>query len=144
MARASTPTLLNLDWYAQIMGISPMHFAGATTNNYFPLRNTCSDLWVQESWQFADMVSRESLAQEIEQAEIAIANELGYWPAPKWIVQEVHRYPRFYRKDAYRYGGRDVRGKRVGVRADYGMVISPGQRATSLIAAGATRSEGVV
>ena len=138
MARASIPTLLSLNYYAQIMGINPMHFAGATTDDYFPLRNTCADLWVQESWQFADMVSRESLAQEIDQAETAIANELGWWPAPKWIVQEVHRYPRFYRKDAYRFGGRNVRNQRVGVGCDYGMIISPGQRASSLIEAGAT------
>jgi hypothetical protein len=138
MARASTPTILSLNRYSEIMGITPMHFHGATADDYFPLRNTCNDLWVQHSWQFADVVGREDVAREIAQAEIAIANELGWWPAPKWIVQEVHRYLRHYRRDAYRRYGRNVRGQRVGIQTDYGKIISPGQRATSAVKTGAT------
>jgi hypothetical protein len=138
MARADTPTLLSLDRYARMMGINPMHFSGATTDDYFPLRNSCNDLWVQRSWDFADAVSREELAREIAQAELDIANELGWWPAPKWIVQEQHRYPRHYRRDAFRVYGRNIRSMRVGVKTDYAKVISPGRRATSAVDTGAT------
>ena len=128
MTRAATPTLLSLDRYAQIMGINPMHFAGATANRFWPLHNACSDLWLQHEWQFADAVSRESLANEIHNAEIDIARELGWWPAPVWIAQEIQPYSRHYRRDTYRAYGSDVRNQRTSVKTEYGKVIAGGQR----------------
>lgn len=135
MTRASTPTLLSLDRYAQIMGINPVHFSGATAGDYWPLQNRCSDLWLQHEWQFADAVSRESLALEIRNAEIDLARELGWWPAPVWISQEVQQYPRHYRRDTFRRYGRDVRDQRVSVKAEYAKIIAGGRRAADVVEA---------
>lgn len=133
MTRASTPTLFSLDRYAKIMGINPLHFAGATANRFFPLRNACTDLWVQHSWQFADVVSREDLAHEIAIAEADLARELGWWPAPIWIAQEVHQFPRHYRRDTYRNYGRNVRDQRVSVKAEYAKISAGGQRTATAL-----------
>lgn len=134
MAIARTPTLLALDRYAQIMGINPAHFnqavGGAT---YMPVTNSCANVWYQEDWVNADQVSRESLAMVIHNAEMDIARELGWFPAPSWIAQDVRDFPRHYRKDAIRLGSWDVRGYTVGLRATYGKIISPGVRATELL-----------
>jgi len=129
MARASIYTLLSLDRYAKILGINPVHFSGATAGEYFPLRNRCSDIWLQHGWQFADAVSREDLALAIRDAELDIANELGFWPAPAWTVQEIRQYPRHHRHDVYRSGGRNVRGQMLSIMAEYGKIIQAGQRA---------------
>lgn len=133
MTRASTATLLSLDRYAKIMGINPMHFAGATADHFFPLRNSCTDIWLQHSWQFADTVSREDLAHEIAIAEVDLARELGWWPAPVWIAQEVHQFPRHYRRDTYRNYGRDVRDQRVGIKTEYAKVSAGGRQAATAL-----------
>ena len=135
MAWASTYTLLSLDRYAKIMGIVPAHFQGAAGSSYWPVKaNRNNDLWPQYSWQAQDRVSREDLARAIANAEYDIASVLGYWPAPKWIEQDVRKFPQYYRRDLFRVGGGNIRGSRVGVNAAWGKIISPGQRATSLVA----------
>jgi hypothetical protein len=134
LAIARIPTLLSLDRYAQIMQINPAHFNSAIGGaTYMPLRNSCANLWWQEDWQTADQVGRESLAQAISDAEHDIARELGWWPAPTWTAQDLLSYPRHYRPDVWRYGMTDVRGAGVGLKATYGKIISPGQRAVTLL-----------
>lgn len=133
MTRASVPTLLSLDRYAKIMGINPLHFAGAMANHFWPLRNACSDLWTQHSWQAADVVSREDLAQAIAAAETDLARELGWWVAPVWITQEVQVFPRHYRRDIYRVQGRNVRQQPVGIKAEYAKISSGGRRAATAL-----------
>ena len=133
MARASTETLLALDHYAQILGIPPPHFNQGYSATIFPITASCPAVWFQYAWQDYDSVSREDLAREIANAEQDIADVLGYWPAPKWIAQEVHRYPKHHRPDVYGVGGRNVRGQFKGIRTRYGKIISPGQRAVTLI-----------
>jgi hypothetical protein len=131
MARASIATLLSLDRYAQIMGVNPVHFAGATAGDFFPLRNRCSDIWTQHSWQYADSVSREDLALAIDQAESDLAGKLGWWPAPRWTYQEFRPYPRHHRRDVYRVTGQNVRGAGISLHTRYARVIQAGQRATA-------------
>ena len=132
MARASTDTLLSLDRYAAIMGIPPPSFNQGASATIFPAGSGCSQVWYQYSWQNHDAVSREDLALEIANAEQDIAQVLGYWPAPKWIAQEAHRYPRHHRPDVYGISGKNVRGQRKGIRTNYSKIISPGQRAVAL------------
>ncbi|NIQ99586.1 MAG: hypothetical protein GTN78_05215, partial [Gemmatimonadales bacterium] len=129
MARADTPTLLSLDSFATVMGVNPSHFNGAAHSTVTPIiDNACNDLWPQFAWQAGDRVSRDELAQEIANAERDIADFINYWPAPVWIAQEHHPYPRHHRPDVLRHGGYDVRGYRIGINADYGYIIAPGQR----------------
>jgi len=127
-------TLLSLPRYAGIMGINPVHFQGAYAGNIFPVSpNRNNDVWPQYPWQANDRVARFDLAHAIASAEEEIANYLGYWPGPTWIEQEVRDFPHYYRRDLFRVGGGNVRGARVGINTKWGKIISPGQRAVSLI-----------
>jgi len=132
MARASTSTLLSLDKYQQILGYAPPGFASAYSDVIFPGELNCRALW-QYEWQDHDAVSREEIAREIAQAEQDIANYLGWWPAPRWIAQDVKMYPRFHRREYYEVGGVNVRGQLKGIKASYGKIIEPGQRAVTYI-----------
>lgn len=72
-------TLLPLPRYASIMQIPLTHFHqmdGALA----PLTGGCDKVW--------DQNARELLAWTMQQAEELIANELQFWPAPKFITEE--------------------------------------------------------
>jgi len=116
------------------MGINGAHFNGAANATVMPVTdNACNDVWPQYSWQASDRVSRDDLAQEIANAEQDIADAINYWPAPVWVAQEVHPYPRHHRPDVIQAGGYDVRGYHKAIITDYGYLISPGQRATASV-----------
>ncbi len=132
MPRASTPTLLAIDRYAQLLGINPAHFSSAARTDLMPIKASCSDIWLQWSWMDADRVSREDLAYAISEAEEEIAQQLGYWPAPKWIDDEMHSFPRHHRRTVVG-SGVNVRGFRKGLRAKWGKFIQAGQRGLTLI-----------
>jgi len=127
-------TLLSLPEYAAVMGVNPVHFAGATAGDIFPIqgggaRNACADVWHRYSWQWVDSVSHYDLAEAIQQTELEIAREMGFWPAPVWIYQEVKQYPKHHRQDVYRIGGRNVRAQMASIKTNFGKIISGGRRA---------------
>lgn len=132
-------TLLSAPRYALILGINPAHFAGGVGDAAYPINsNRCNDVWPRYSWQHSDSVSTYELLHEIQTVEADIAEQLGWWPAPKWIEEDVQQFSRHYRRGLYRAYGRNVRAHRASVQATYGKVIAPGQRATTLIEADAT------
>lgn len=135
MARASTPTLLSLDRFAAIFGVNPVHFNGGEGNaiKIFPLQQNCNDFWPQYAWQQNDRLSREELARAIHSAEEDLARVLGYYPAPKWIAQEVHRFSQHYRRDLWQAGGLNVRGARKSIALKFGKFIQAGQREPFLV-----------
>jgi hypothetical protein len=137
VSRASTPTLLSLDRFASILGYAPPAFNSGVSNTIFPGNVACRTLW-QHEWQDHDAVSREEIAREIAQAEQDIANYLGWWPAPRWIAQDVKMYPRFHRPEYFSAHGLNVRGQLKGLKASYGKIIEPGQRATDPICTACT------
>ena len=138
MARASVPTIVSLDTFARLLAINPVHFNGARADTCWPLLGGCSDVWPQHAWQSqGELVGREEVAQALYDAETEIRQVLGYAVGPEWVVQEVHDYPRFYRRDSTVYG-QDIRGLGKTVDATWGKIISPGQRAVSTISLGAT------
>lgn len=96
MARASTPTLLSLDRFAQIMGINPVHFNGASAGDVWPRAGACDETWVQHPWQTVSTLSREELAREIRSAEVEIGRYLGWDVAPTWHIAEEKRWPNHY------------------------------------------------
>ena len=128
MARASTPTLLSLDRFAQILGYPPTAFNSGVSDVIFPANMACKTFW-QHEWQDHDAVSREEIAREIAIAEQDIANYMGWWPAPRWIAQDVKMVPRFHRPEYYSVGNMNVRFQLKGIKAKYGKVVEPGQRA---------------
>lgn len=79
MGRSENETLLPIDRYASIMQIPPTHFnqlQGAKA----PLDEGCDDIWDQDD--------RDLLAWTMAQAEEMIAQELGFWEAPKFLTAE--------------------------------------------------------
>lgn len=129
IAQPHKPTILSLAYYAHIMGINPVHFQGAdaTAIGVFPV-GSCSDVWPRYAWQNADRISREQLTHAIYDAEQDIARALGYYPAPYWVYQEVHKFPRHHRPDVYQHSGLNVRGARKSIRTKFGKFIQAGQR----------------
>ena len=132
MARASTPTLLSLDGFSQVLGYPPTAFNQGTSNIIFPASMACKTFY-QYEWQSHDAVGREEIAREIEIAERDLANYMGWWPAPKWIAQDVKMYPRFHRPEYYSGAGVNVRFQLKSLKGGYGKIIEPGQRAVTYI-----------
>jgi len=143
MARASAYTLLSLDRYAKVMGLSPLHFAGAQTPGLTPMifpDKGCNSIWYQYDWQHSDQVSREQLADTIKSVEDEIISIVGFPLAPMWIEGEEIRP---YSKNAV-YGTSDtfydVNGRPKSIIADNGKIISAGRR--SLVVVGTATVAG--
>ena len=128
-------TLLSLGRYAQMLGISPLHFWGASTPALnpvvFPITD-CSSVWFQHDWQNSDQVSREQVVNAIAEAEGEIAHLLGYWPAPVWLAQEEHMFERPYDRQ-YFGNGLNIRNNYKSVAASFGRVVEVGQRVVALV-----------
>lgn len=142
MAIAETYTLLSLDRYARLMGLDPVRFSGGAPVNLasgatlFPLLNDVKNIWPQSSWLSTDQIGRDELARIIAEAERDIAEFLGYWPAPVWISQEMHPYPKGYQPGRVGFGlGTD--GKFRALKTKFAKFIQGGRRAVTLVEAGA-------
>jgi hypothetical protein len=122
MTVSQIPTLLPLDSWAAILGISPWEFAGFTFPA--PKSNQCRSVFRQFQWQ-QQHLSREEVAQSIADAEQMIADELLYWPAPKYFVDVPVDYPRPARRDLYGYGG-TPRGEPKSVQLPWHHVVTGG------------------
>jgi hypothetical protein len=133
MERPLPRTHLSLHRYARIMGINPIHFAGASAGDVMPSGSSCNDIWRQYSWQANDRVSRFDLAETIFIVEEELSLFLGYPLAPTWVENEIHQYPSFHRQEL-RGNGRDIAGRLKGFPVDYGKFIAPGVRIADLIA----------
>lgn len=98
MARCSTPTGLPLDTWAAILGISPWEF----NNCRYPAAKAaqCADSIYQFPWQ-RDHLSREEIGEAIADAELMLAQELLYWPYPKYFVGEIQQYTRPHQRDLF-------------------------------------------
>lgn len=134
MARASTVTLLSLDRYAKILGLSPVHFNGAAGGAIWPATGSCTMIWPQYAWQTDEMIiSREELAESIYEAEQDIKRVLGYSPALTWEENERHPYIKDFDSSNYIHGiyGADNRLRITNAR--YGEINAAGRRAVALI-----------
>jgi len=117
------------------MGIDPRHFNGIVTN-LWPASASCAAIWYQYAWQNVDAVSREDLAEAIQQAEADIAKELGFFVAPSWVEEERERWT-FTHPSDHRFDsniGLIPRGLRKTVRTQWAKLFSGGIRATNEIA----------
>lgn len=131
MARASIPTLLSLDRFASVLGLNPAWFNQGVSDTIMPLANSCADLIFQHPFQNANAVARETIAMEIAKAERDLSEYLGWPVAPTWVCQDVRMFPRFHRPEYWQVGGYNNRFAPKSVKAKYGKIIEPGQRATA-------------
>jgi hypothetical protein len=110
MARASAPTLLSLDRWARIMGISPVHFAGAAGSTFWRIKGACDAVWTQHAWQSVHLVSREEVAATIRDVEAEIASYLHWDVAPTWHVDDTYAWPRAFDPSYFGLHGDSVGG----------------------------------
>jgi hypothetical protein len=117
------------------MGIDPVHFSQALgpdgDDPIFPLRTGCTDVWWQQSYMRADVISREDLARAIYSAEQDLEDYIGFPLAPEWIV-EVHRYPRNYRRNVFGVGA-NTRWDRKSIILKKGKFIAAGRRYVQVV-----------
>ncbi len=92
MAKSDIPTLLSLDSYARIMGWDPVHF-NQIVSEFRPVPSGAPRLWYQYNWQRPGRASRYELATAIAESERMIAQEIGFFPAPQFVADELHVYP---------------------------------------------------
>ena len=135
MARATVQTHLSLEKFAKILGIHPLHFNQVYVPDIAESR-TCDQPIFQYSWQSADRIGREELANVIATAEAQLINYLGYYPMPAWIAREEVFLPRPWAPELFNSSGRDRRGFMNTLATRYKNVVDGGQRAVSLISAG--------
>lgn len=129
MARASIYTHLPLDTFAKILGISPWEFNQMAYPA--PKSAQCKDVFFQYQWQ-KDHLGREEVAQAIADAEQMIADELLYWPAPHYFLDEVVPYPRPHQRDLFGFAG-TPRGEWKTVQLRWHRVVSGGVLNRTLI-----------
>jgi hypothetical protein len=127
MAIAQTPTLLSIDQFAEIMGVSPLSINQLDIADLGDDSESDCEVWYQWPYQKNQTLTREVLAQAIADAEEMIARELGYWPAPHWLENEKISYPR---PSQARYWNiwYNERWKLKSVQTRYGKLIATGVR----------------
>lgn len=134
-------TLLSLFRFARMVGIAPVHFAGASAPSLnpqvFPIGSACGDVWPRYDWQKNDQVSHEGLAYAIKDAEESLAREVHFFAAPMWIAGEKQDYPGDFYRDGYS-SPYNVKGALKGLTANYGRIIGGGQRGATLLATATT------
>lgn len=135
--RSSVQTLLTLYEYCTIIGLNPYWFAQIGQNvpergNFQNIK--CDHVLFQSPYQAYDFLGREEIAESIAQAEQLVSDILGYWPAPKYMVDEPHQYPRHYnRQYPYRYGMRNAAGGYKSTQTKYGKIQVMGIESLTLI-----------
>lgn len=91
--RAKTVTKVPLYRWAEIIGVSPVHFSGAFAPNYWQYDHACNDVWAQYNWQRPETASREHLADLIATATTDVENLLGYFVSPTYVYREIQPFP---------------------------------------------------
>lgn len=135
--RSSVQTLLTLYEYCTIIGLNPYWFA--QIKNDVPERGNflnvkCDYALFQSPYQAYDHLGRDEIAESIAQAEQLFADNLGFWPAPKYFTSERHDYPRnFNRQFPKRYGMRGSSGGFKSVSTKYGKIQVVGVESLTLI-----------
>lgn len=140
MAIAETRTLLSLDQFAEVMGVSPFAINQLDINE-LNVTTDC-EVWYQWVWQNNETITREVMAQAIAEAEQILATELGFWPAPKYTLDEKISYPRPYKAEYWDVWYNE-RWKLKSVRTKYGKFWAPGAPVYEVISASSavTRSD---
>lgn len=99
MARSAYPTLLPIDEWARYVGIDPWTLnqwgVGFPEGSSVGINDGCGSVFYQHEWQNMPTanLSREEIGRTIMTSEDMIAKRLGFYPAPKFIYQELVQYP---------------------------------------------------
>lgn len=136
MARASIVTKLALDEFAQFLGINPLNFNGFSAPTHFP-NNVCGEVFFQYDWQHSDRIGRETIAMAIQQAEMEMEAEAGFFLMPTWVTEERLQYPKAGIPGVFGLDMHNPKGLNKSVEAKHGHIISGGIREKTLVQAAA-------
>lgn len=134
MARSDIRTWLSLDEFGTILGLSPFGL-NQLSHPTLQQNTVCGEVFFQQSWQHADRVGRDDIAQAIQEAEQEISREVGYNLMPDWTLDERRPYPRSRHPEGFGVG-LNVRMLNKSVETLKGHVIAGGFRRKVLIQAG--------
>jgi hypothetical protein len=95
--------------------------------------NTCDKVWKQYPWQESDQVSREDVAQAIQQAEETLERYLGYRLLPCWEISENADTPRAADRALIYRNSMSLNGYPLHVQTRWGHFISGGIEAKTFI-----------
>ncbi len=130
MAFVQSNTLLSLDQFARTMGLNPWAFNQLDVTRMNG-RAGCA-VWYQYEYQQSQSLTRETIGRAIADAERMLAEALGYWPAPQYVVAEKIPYPRPVQRERWN-GWFNERWKLKSVQTHYGLVLRAGVLAESVI-----------
>lgn len=135
MSDTDIKTLLPLDRWAQIIGLNPMHFRQVQPPQAAQSYDTCGRVWKEHPWQHSDALSRDDVAQAIQQTEETFAELLGYRLLPTWEVADRIMVPIPGDMSLFNLNARSPRGYASSVRAKFGHFVEAGIEAKVLIKA---------
>lgn len=130
---ARNVTLLSLYEFAQILEISPLHFAGVDLTSLNLSHPFCTQPWVQYAWQAGDRTSREAVGRAISIAEARIAEYLGFDPMPRFHANEKLQTAQPADPTLINVSGRSMRGWGGEVKLKRGYAIAGGCRKTTAV-----------
>jgi hypothetical protein len=127
--RADIPTLLSIAEFGQILGINPWELAQIGSGFTIPNPAQCDFVFFQHPWQ-RTFLCREEIARAISQAEMQVAQYLGFWPAPKYFYDEITKFP-------YRVGSIYTLDRTPDYALKWGKLIKTGIQTRALVQANA-------
>lgn len=129
--RQPVVTALSLWEWREVLGISPWEFAQLGAGYDTHQDKHCNHVFYQHQWQ-RDFLSRDEIAFAIQESEALLAQELGYWPGPRYQLAERQTYTRPW-VNAWRGNAVTPRGEPKAVRLSYGHFQAAGIIARSLL-----------
>lgn len=117
--------LLPLESFREIIGYHPWHFWGMSDTTYVPVTSACNTLVKQHSWQAADQTGRREICEAIDTAEGRLHDYLGYWPAPKFLIETIP-WQKFFDRNLVRRMDFDPTGHWISGRLNNGLVQAVG------------------
>lgn len=127
-----TPTLLSLIEWAEFIGMNPYYLFQVGVNVPDNTGHDCDYIFYEYPYQQSNHLSREDVRLAISQAEDLFNELCGYYPAPKFIVDEPGQYPQYY--DKRFYGGlRNYNGQFKAIQLKHGYIQSVGVEVLTFI-----------
>ena len=124
--------LLPLEDWRRIIGYSPYHFWQLADTTIAPVTSACNTLVREHSWQDVNAPGRRQICEAIESAEGRLRDYLGYYPAPKFLIDTIP-WPKFYDKSLVRRMDFDPSGHWISGKLPNGQVIAVGLEAYVLL-----------
>ncbi len=92
--------LMSLEEFRLQLHYNPWHFWG-WMNETVPVESACNTIVKEYAYQTQNAVGRNEIRQALIESESRLRDYLGYSIAPRFIVDEIQDYPRFYDKNLW-------------------------------------------